>query len=287
MIITLALALSGMLWLGLRQPGLTPDTAIKLTGLDPAQVTRIGLSRDDGAGLELQRNARGWRLVAPAVLPANRERVRDLLDITGATSFTRYRVDRVDLSAVGLAPARATLRLNEVTVLFGDRAPVEGYRYTRTAQWVKLISNVHYHTVSLDLADFVSTRLLPPEWRLRRILLPDLRLERVGQDEWQAAGDIELSSPPARRLAERWQEATAAAVQRWVPGLATVGRLTLFSDDSDQGLEFAMEQLENAPDFILARPDLGLRYHFSPRVGALLMGNSTALTNTESADEEL
>ena len=157
--VTLALMLCSLLWLGWRQPGLAPRTSTTLTDLNPNQVNTIRLTGPEAADLELRRGAQGWQLKAPAELPVNPEQMHDLLSIAKAQTFASYDAARVDLGALGLTPAMTTLWLDEVSIGFGDRAPVEGYRYVRTGQHLDLISNAHFHTVNQNLAAFVSPRL--------------------------------------------------------------------------------------------------------------------------------
>jgi hypothetical protein len=271
-----------LLWLGWRQPGLSPDTRDTLTSLDPEQLHSIRLTRRNRADIKLSRQANDWQLVEPAVLPVAEPQLRDLLKIPQARSFADYPADAVDLAPLGLSPPSIRLWLNDVEIQFGNRAPVEGHRYVLVEQVLKLISNVHYDTVIVELATFVSPRLLPSGWNLNGIELPTLTLTRNQDNSWQASGERPLSAAAAEQLAQRWQTATAAAVQKWVPGLVTLGNVVL---NTTQQARLRIEQLANAPDFILSRPALGLRYHFSPRQGELLMGEPTSATNASGSAE--
>lgn len=137
-VITLAL----LVWL---RPGIAPpEPAIPLTTLQPSSVNHIQISDASGRSIQLQKQAERWRMIAPQPAPANHDRVRQLLGITTTPVHSHFPAPQ-DLTQFGLAPAGIQLKLNQLTLTFGDIDPVYQRRYVLVDRRIHLIDDGFQH----------------------------------------------------------------------------------------------------------------------------------------------
>ncbi len=268
LLLLLLLALTGV---ALYPPSNAYRPPPPLTSLDPAAIDRLRIEGPDGNTIALALQAGRWQLTKPARLPVDELQLQDLLRIAAAPSISSYPLARFDDAEIGLANPQAQVLINDTLLQFGDRTATGGLRYARIDDTVHLIPNSHFHTVSLPLSDYVTTALFVDDTDIEALTLPELRLWRGPEGGWRSEPGA-LDARQAAMLVTRWRQAKAAAVQPWQPGLTELGRVVATVQNTDTGIEFIIEKLPDAPDFILARPDQGLRYHFSPAAGQRLLG---------------
>jgi hypothetical protein len=123
-------------WLG---PG-SPESR-HLTTLDPAAIRQVVVRRPGQAELRFERDARGWRRVAPTPGAADPGRLNRLVQIAAATPRRQLPGARVDAAAAGLAPPLAVLELDGRRLELGATEPVNDRRYVRTGGQVYLIDD--------------------------------------------------------------------------------------------------------------------------------------------------
>lgn len=226
--------------------------AARLSSVDAAEVRRIVLELPGKADVALERQPRGWALVAPRALPASEFHVEALLRLLALPVEARYPVGNLDLAATGLDQPKLVMRFDDEAFVFGGQEPLGNRRYIRRGEEVLLVT------------DGVSALALSPWWNLidRRLLPPGAEVTAVER----ADGKL-LSAKDYPIMAARWQEASASVVKPLKEGLR--GQDLYVRIASGERLRWQVVADEQPR---LLRPDLGLAYHLSPEALAVLTG---------------
>ena len=272
----LNLAMAGIaIGLGLTawfRPGLEPPaTPQPITTLRPAQVSHIRIDRLQRPSLTFTRQDGDWQLDGNPPLPASPFQVHALLAILQAQPARSYPADTLDLQELGLDPPQATMTLDDrTTLLIGNTEPLDNMRYVRYGATIYLIEDRYQHLINANRTNFSERRLLDPDAVITRLALPDLTLLQTTRGDWEIEPDnAGISADAIQQLLTDWQQASALYVRPHEPGTAGA-RITLQLAGSDTPLVF--ELVSRTPEFILARPDLGIQYHFSNGTGERLLG---------------
>lgn len=283
----LNLALAGIaIGLGLIawfRPGLEQPAAPQpVTTLDPAQVSLIQVIRRQRPLLTFTRQADHWLLAGEPPLPASPFQVNTLLATLQTRTARRYPADTLDLQALGLDPPQATLNFdNRATLLIGDTEPLDNMRYVQYGATVYLLEDRYQHLVNADRTNFIERRLLGDGAVITRLVLPDLTLAQAPDGHWEVtSGRSDISADTMQQLLTNWQQASALYIRPYQPG-TTRDNITLELAGSDTPLVF--ELVSRTPEFILARPDLGIQYHFSNGTRERLLGSGTPAPAADAA----
>jgi Domain of unknown function (DUF4340) len=245
------------------RPGLEPPAAPQpLTTLSPAQVSHIRISRLQRPALEFTRQADNWLLAGDPPLPASPFQVNALLAILRAQPDRRYPAASLDLQELGLDPPQATVVLDdEATLLIGNTEPLDNMRYVQYGATIYLVADRYQHLINADRTNFIERRLLDAAAVITRLTLPDLTLTQTADGHWKLVPDNpDISADAMAQLLTNWQQASALYVRPYVEG-TTGTRITL--ELAGNATPVVFELVSRSPEFILARPDLGIQYHFS------------------------
>jgi hypothetical protein len=131
-----------------------------LTGLHPRGIAEIVLERSGSPTIRLSKGADGWRMEAPYGVPADGERIGELVRIA-ATPVHRSFPRTGGGERFGLHPERLRLSLDGLVLRFGDTAPIGGQRYVAIDQQVHLIGDGFHHHLLARAEDYIDPRLLP------------------------------------------------------------------------------------------------------------------------------
>ncbi len=239
-----------------KEPGPLP---ILLTELKADSLTRIRIERPQRPSIELAKKDGHWRLLLPISTPANTRRIESLLKIVTAHSHSRFPVEASKLARFSLVPPKATLILNDVSLLFGDTEALDDRRYVRVGNRIHLTTDAYYHHLIATWPSFVSLRLLPPGAELAGLVLPGFELRREGSG-WQLTPEQESASADAiEALVQAWKNAQALRVTALTVGKKVDGLIRLKFSSGQPEVEFVL--LQGADGLILRRPDLGIQYH--------------------------
>jgi hypothetical protein len=265
----LNLALAGLaVGLGLLawyRPGLEPATEPRpLTTLAADGVTRIEVERGQRPPLAFTRQGGGWQLAGDPPLPASPFQVRSLLAILDAGVRRGYAAGELNLPELGLAPPRARITLNGTTSIdIGDTEPLEGLRYVRHGTDVALVEDRYQPLINADRSNFIERRLLGEDADITRLVLPDLTLARSDDGHWSLSpDDPSIGADAIQRLLENWQRASALFV-RPLDAAADDTGTTIRVELAGAGAPLVFRLQARSPELVLARPELGIRYHFS------------------------
>jgi hypothetical protein len=253
------------------RPGLEPPaTPQPITTLSPAGVNHIQVSRLQRPELEFTRQGDTWLLAGDPALPASPFQVQGLLALLQAQTERHYPADTLDLQELGLDPPQASVILDDkTTFLIGNTEPLDNMRYVQHGTTVYLVEDHYQHLINADRTNFIERRLLDEGAMITRLTLPDLTLTRAADGHWELAPDNPAVDTAAiQQLLVNWQQASALYVRPYAANPAGT-RITLELANSETPVVF--ELIADKPEFILARPELGIQYHFSQAVGERLL----------------
>ncbi len=218
-------------------------TAVLLPELAPATIDRIEIQHKGAEPIQILLQDDHWMLSEPALSELRPARVQEMTDIAGAESLADYPASEADLAALGLASPNLLLSLNGNTIIFGDRAPVGGNRYVQLGDRIHLIQDQHHHSANQLLAELVSPKLIPTRVTVQRVTL--------------GSGDVNQVPPQV----DLWANAAAEAVQPLTAGTRTRAKIEVETDGGTLHLEW--RTLDAPPLSVIARPELGVQYHFA------------------------
>jgi len=149
-------ALAAVAWL---QPGRErPAVPARLTGLQPAQVTRILIERPGKAAIRLRRK-QGWQLEAPVKAAADPSRVAVFLGLLQARIQSHFPAASRDLAPFHLARPLARISFNNTLIRFGGTAPLNQYRYVLLAGEIYLIDDQSFYLLQAGPSALIATPL--------------------------------------------------------------------------------------------------------------------------------
>ncbi len=256
------LALIGLLiLLVVYEPGIEkPAELPALLQLDKAAVKQIAIHRDGQQDIELQRQADGqWLVTSPLQYPADQYRTDSLLRVTTIKSLGSFAAEPQKLAAYNLAESRVSLTLNgDTTIVFGGSTPLDHRRYVMVNERVHLIADTLYYHLIGNYPTFLRKQLLNEGSRIEAITLPELSV-KWQDDRWQLSPEPEaFSADQVTQLLDQWRLASALEIRPYDnnPG----EKITIKITGEEQPLELLLTSHE--PDLVIARPVLGIQYHF-------------------------
>ncbi len=185
-----------------------------LAGLDPADLRQISVERTGEPSVRLERTADGWRLREPMDTDAEQGQVDKLLQVLSAPVHRSFPENAAAPGELGLEPPRIVLRLDRLSLAFGNLDPLTQRRYVGSDGLVHLIDERYYPPLIAPPLDYASrglvTRGRPPVFgTLKGVplataslkLLAGVRAERLEALAGEIGGEpLELKSADGTAL---------------------------------------------------------------------------------------
>jgi len=251
------------------QPCLEPEQDTqKLTTLLPEEVEKIIIERDSKENISLNNQQVAWFITSPIEVAANSFRIEPLLQFVQSSSQARFEKASLDLAKYKLDQPAVTIHLNDIEIAFGDSEPLKKRRYVRVGNIIHLVSDIYYYRLLTDVAGFANTGLLPEGARISKIETPGFQLEYSEHGRWSVVPEEgEVSADAINTLLDKWRHAQAMQVSPYESS-QSLGSVVVHIENSP-ALQFTI--LEQDPEFILGRDDIGMQYHFTAGQGQQLM----------------
>jgi len=253
-------ALAALAWY---QPGKTPPAkSPTLTALKPDEVTHIHVARPGDKDLTLVKRKGRWYMTSPLKVRANPVRIKGLLRLCTTTSQRSFAYKPAKAAEYDLDHPRATVRLNDTTIVFGGSQPVNHDRYVRIGKRVHLISDhMTYYLLSRATA-FVDLSPLGPDDHPVGFELPGGASLSRRDGHWHARPAKALrSTDEVAALLQHWRDAQAIEIRTYPPKQqkAHGGQgVTIRLADSKTPLRFDI--VSKKPELVLGQRDLGIEY---------------------------
>ncbi len=242
------------------EPGIeAPATPPTLLTLDQAAINHIAIQRENQDEVVLTKEGGKWWMVKPLRHPADQFRIDSLLRISEMKSQSSFAAQGKPLAEYQLEQPRASITLNEKTVLaFGGNTPLDHRRYVMLDGRIHLTTDSYYYHLIGSFPTFLRKKLLDEGLVIEEINLPGLSVSWQ-EGQWQLEPQPEVfSADQVTKLIDNWKLASALDIKPYDG--AEGERVSLKLNASNEPIEFLMTAQE--PDLILARPDIGLQYHF-------------------------
>lgn len=262
-----------------------------LTPLNPNSIQDIYIQRQGQATIHLSRaNSVQWQVISPLNLPARAFRVNGLLTVLNRTHYIRLKDDVPDLAALKLNPPAVRLQFNTFSIGLGDIAPLNpGQRYALIGPNVFLLDNNFEPLLGHSVADFVSLFPFGQDSEVIGLHLPEFSIDKA-QEAWTLTrvANTELYQhdqiQPAAlaALIARWQGLQALNVSLYQPEkhpTQSIIAVQLANEETPLSLHIIRQH----PEFILAAPAHGVRYHFSAAQAVQLLNLPTLETAFNTA----
>lgn len=264
------------------EPGKKNAETVPLAQIDSAAISKIQIAGRQN--LTLEKRDGHWRLTQPLDVPANDNRVEQLLKIPGVTSEARYPADATQLAKFQLNPPNATLTLGDTLLEFGGTEPIQSQRYVKLGDTLHLVADNFYQHLTATPTDYVEKKLLPEGIQPQRIELPGLILTKDTTGKWTAE-PAQSNTASLYEMADAWNKARAYDVQPYTlpkggKAPTEVAKITL---SNGQNLEFLI--LQRKPDAIFARTDWKLQFHLTESISQQLLNLPEAKTPDNSSAE--
>ncbi len=242
----------------------TEDEVARLSSLDADSIVSIEIRHRDRY-VVLKKTADRWQMTKPIGIRANDFRISNLLGFLNAATNATYAADSIDLSRFKLDQPRTSIRFSnneqEAFFEFGAANPINRMRYVRAGSEVYLIDDNFYPLVSSQIGTLIDHKLFPDEVRITQLQIPGHAFSRDDQGWTLQPDDDRLSSDDINRVIDNWANATAFGVHDFMPR-AQLGDVRLRYELGGQASEETFVVTDTDPWLILARPALGIEYHF-------------------------
>ncbi len=244
------------------QPGVEQETKPpSLLTLDPDMVDHITITPARKQAIVLAKDGTQWRIKQPIDARANSFRIDSLLQLAHTPVRKQYDVAQTDLKKFRLDHPQGVIRFNDTDIAFGDVDPLNNYRYVMVADKVAMITDSYAHYLQFNLENYVDTRVLPPASHITAIEMPGFDVSMADDGHWTVSSqDTDVTSDDIQVLVDEWQQVQALRVSRYQDDKPQGEiRITLGKDTAP----FKLQLLQQDPELILGRKDIGMRYHFS------------------------
>ncbi len=258
--------LGAALWLGDRKD----DAKKPLTALSPSAVERIAIEHPGSPAIKLAKQDGVWKLLEPVAADTDSFEVSALVGLAD-TSREGVLEGASNLAELGLDPAAFRITLNDQTLDFGGDEPLKYRKYVRVAGGdVALIQNPSSAALDKDYSDLVSKNLLPEGAAIKRLALPGLSIEQNAAGQWTSAEHADAKASDLQAVVDAW----TAAKSMWngAEPVASVegGEKVTVTLADDRVLNFVIAARD--PQFLLARPEIGVRYTLDKTLAERMLG---------------
>ena len=232
------------------------DHVTLLTTLSPDAITDIRIHHNQHETV-LHKQDDGWKMTQPISIDANGFRINTLLKLLTATSQADYAVAGLDLAQFGLEKPTTSIRFNAFEIAFGISNPVNGLRYVRVGERVHLIDDSFYPLLSSQIGTLVARELLPQHADISKLVLPEMTLSRDTNGNWHSNKDT--SEDAIMQTLDNWKHVQAFGVHNYMQR-KSLAQIEVDLVGEPGPLHFVVTDTD--PWLIIARPDIGLEYHF-------------------------
>lgn len=238
-------------------PPLTPITA--------AALEHVTLEHPGAPTVKLERQNGHWKIIEPVKADVDPFEVNAFIDLAKLEVKKSLELNAVSLKDLGLEPPAYTVTLNDQKLAFGAQEPIEARRYIQANGKVALVDDPPAEALDADYSDLVSRALLPTGAEIQSIALPGLKIAKSADAKsWALTPDNPDASSDARqKLIDAWRNATSM----WnaaLPKDGAKGDDVAVTLKDGSVIKFVVTARD--PQFVIARPDLGVSYTLSKQL---------------------
>ncbi len=252
--ILLIVLISIFIYVG-NQSGNQPKNSI--TRLNPGDIHTVIIETAD-SNLVLRKPGTQWQFKQPLQWPANNITLERLISIAKTEPDSRLDVAEIDLATLGLKSPQTILTLNDTRIVFGTTNNIGGRRYIMIGSTVYLLPDIHLHFISQGISGLIDRHLIPRSLALKSLKLVELSLSKNSNGIWQG----EAQAAQLNALVNNWQTLPAGRIKNYDRSKAPIQKMLATLEN---GSEINFFLIATTPEIIIARPDLGVQYHFAEK----------------------
>jgi hypothetical protein len=251
----------------------------EVSALKMADFTNVKVEFPAQAPVAFEKVNGFWRMTAPYKSRADQMSVQRILSIIAAR--TKVKLPATDLTKYGLDNPLLKLKLTDASAThefaFGTYNPVTEEQYVGFKDAVYLLPGSYSEAASTQAIELVDKRPLTVA-EAKQIVGLDLgRLEQWeeirlnvdvdDQGKWQVSAP--KAKPTQNEMNEwlefSWKQSQATSVEFYTPDRKAT--YPSFELKLKNGKKVHFDKLQESPEYLLARPDEGIIYHFPNDVG--------------------
>lgn len=278
-VVMLGLVVAIALFMHLKPETTQQDSQFEISTAKLADFDQVKVEFPAKAPVLFEKKNGYWMMRKPYAARADQASVLRILAIVAANS--KVRLPLVDASKYGLDQATVKLTLSgpggEQVFTFGTFNPVTEEQYVGFAQQVFLLSGQYGEAASTQAIEMVDKIPLNPQERKQIAGFDLARLEQWEQNALKVTMDDQgkwhvndpKAQPAQNDLNEwmdfSWVQSQAKSVEFYTPDRhQTYPSFEILMRD---GKKIHFDKMQESPEYLLARPDEGIIYHFSNDVG--------------------
>lgn len=228
----------------------------KLSTINVDEITSITIQHNQNTTSIIRKKDNHWQITEPANIAANDFRINSVLKLINSPIHSKYSVNEVDLTSLGLDKPTTSIKLNDQTISFGIINPATNLRYIRLGESVYTIEDVYYPLLSSNFGTLVSLNLLPKTDRIEKLILVNQTISRDEQGFLQS--NIDISADTINKTIDHWLHDQAFGVHEYLTR-EVLGEVFVYIKNQQQPVNYLITDTD--PWLILARPEIGLEYH--------------------------
>jgi hypothetical protein len=233
----------------------------RISSLKPEDIHTVAIQTADSSFI-LGRVGSQWHFEKPLRWPANNITLERLISIVNNETESRLSAAKIDLSTLGLQFPKAILTVNDTRILFGATNNIGKRRYIMIGSMIYLLPDLHMHFITQGINGLIDRRLLPTSISLQSLRLTDLILTKNGEGNWQETTTDEAQAERLNKLVNNWQTLEAGSIKVYNKAKIPLQKLIVVLDNGSE-IEFFLMSIK--PELVIARPDLGVQYHFAEK----------------------
>lgn len=236
-----------------------------LSKLQAGEVKHIRVERKGDAPIVIERKGDSWHITAPLSAQADPFQVQRLLAILDASAAHRFAA--TDLARFDLDRPQARLTIDGQHFSFGTVSAVTRQQYVLAAGTVYAIEPRYGGMLPQNAEQLIKKQLFAANEAPVRFEFRDFTVV-MSDGRWQVSPPSgELSQDDVQRWVDAWRHAAAL---RAAPD-ADRTPLSEIRMEFKDGRKLTLGILQREPEFVIARPDENLRYHFPAETARRLL----------------
>jgi hypothetical protein len=227
-----------------------------LSALKPETVTTIRIERNGNEAIVLTRKEDAWFITAPLSVRADPFLVQRVLSFLRARAT--HRLAATELQRFDLERPRLRVAIDGESFGFGIVNEVSREQYVLAGGAVYTVNPRYGTTLPASPEELISRQLFAPGEFPVRIEIGNFTVAQGG-GKWTATpAPVDVSQDDLARWVDEWRRAVALRVSPYGKDKPQ-GEIRV---ELGNGTRLTLGIIGRAPEFVLARPDERLQYHF-------------------------
>ena len=236
-----------------------------LTPLTGATLNHVIIEHPGSPAIVLSKHDARWQLDAPVKAEADPFETNAFAALATQEVKTTLDSAQVALKDLGLDPPAYSVTLNDQKIAFGGVEPIQSRRYLLANGKVALVDDPGSAALDADYSDLVSKALLPENAEIQSISIPGQSIARAADGKgWTLTPDhADVGADARQKFVDCWKTVHAMWNAALPKDSAKGDQITVTLKD---GSALKLIVVARDPQFVIARPELGVSYTLSKQL---------------------